>query len=124
MPNDFNDKISKTSNDAQVNAGDHIFSGVVVDTDQYSNVCSVKFVSEYGDIITQHFVPVSSNFNNGVIEWFPNIGDKVDIRKYNHSKYEIISLCTNDYQKYCHTLDISDNILSSHCYYTMAGNLI
>lgn len=124
MSNSLNYKMYSASNDTQVNAGYHIFSGIVVDTDQYSNVCSVKFVSEYGDIITQHFVPVSSNFNNGVIEGFPNIGDKVDICKYNHSKYEIISLCTNDYPKYCHTLDISDNILSSHYKYTMAGNLI
>ena len=124
MINNFSDKIFNVSNDTQINAGDHIFLGVVENADEVSNVCSVKFVSQYGDIIIQHFVPVSSDSNNGVIGWFPNIGDKVYIRMYNHSKYEIISLCTNDYsKKHRHTIDINCNILSSHYNYTMAGNI-
>lgn len=122
--NNFKDKISDVATNNQINTSDQILVGVVTEADEVANCCSVKFVSQYGYVDLKHFVPVVTEANNGLIGWFPSIGDSVYVRLQSNNRYEIISLCTSNYaSKHRHTIDIKNNLLSNFYNYTIGGNI-
>lgn len=120
--NNFKDKITESADLNQINAGDRVVVGIVRKANEHANCCDIDIVTQYGDSLSRRFVPVTSAFNNGVIDWFPAVGDRVYVKIYNSHKYEIISPCTDEYNsKYKRYLDIKNNLLSNFYNYTVGG---
>lgn len=88
--NTFKNKIiNDIVNPAESSRGKAIIVGQVTKSDENNNYCSVKFVDKDGMQSNKNNVSVRV-YNSGIIDWFPKVGELVNIEESNGT-YQIVS---------------------------------
>lgn len=76
MSTEINSKIQKITTPLSTRQGTVVTQGEALNANERSNSCDVRYIKKDGTHETKHNVQLALA-NNGVIDWFPEDGEKV-----------------------------------------------
>lgn len=121
--NDVRQKIMQTMIEP---AADHrsssTFTGTIIDVNEKTNLCTVKYTRSDGKTINKQNVPVMLT-NKGIVDWFPEKNDSVTIQEKNNNTIYILGPSSSSYDTIRNSISLVNDVFSDSFMDTLGGFL-
>lgn len=121
MSNALKTRLKDISNSSNYDNRYFVFDATVLAINEKANTCDISYKDKNGYWSTEKNVAVKFE-PNGVIGWFPNVGDSV-IVSANNGYLEITGINTKDLKSARVKTNVTKDILSNFYDYVIGGHI-